>query len=243
MVSKNKSRSNLKFQTLLAAFIMSTLTSVASAQEIQTNAILMPSAPSWLTDSRVDKVVDKVQSKLEWDIRKITVQWYSDPAQFQKLHGFGDSVLAFSQRNTMTIAMGPKIDTSNFDGVFGHELTHIILYQKYKDAIPSWLDEGLANFIGQNSKVDYKWLATQPHPDVHTMTHPFKASVVSPRYQYQASTAVIEMLDAKCGLDDLLQLSVGKNLENYLATFCGITDINQSFIAWVNQKATATAGH
>jgi hypothetical protein len=211
----------------------------ASAQEIQTNAISMPGAPAWLTDSRVDKVVDKVQSKLEWDIRKITVQWYSDPVQFQKLHGFGDSVLAFSLRNTMTIAMGPRIDTGNFDGVFGHELTHIILYQKYKTAIPSWLDEGLANFIGQNSKVDYQWLATQPHPDVHLMSHPFKASVVSPRYQYQASTALIEMLDAKCGLDDLLQLSVGKSLENYLASFCGITDINQSFVAWVKQKALA----
>jgi hypothetical protein len=207
------------------------------AQDIDTNSVAIPSAPLWLNSSRVEHVVDHVQDKLEWDIRKISVRFYSDETQFEKLHGFGSSVLAFSQKNTGVIAMGPKITTSNFDAIFGHELTHMVLYQKYKTAIPGWLEEGLADYVGQNSKVDYVWLSTQNHPDVRTMSHPFKAQVQSPRYQYQASTAVIEMLAAKCGLDDLLQLSVGSNLEHYFSTFCGISDINQAFNDWVTQKA------
>jgi hypothetical protein len=211
---------------------------VAQAQDIDTNSVTIPNAPAWLSASRIDRVVDHVQDKLEWDIRKIKVQFYSDETQFEKLHGFGSSVLAFSQKNTGTIAMGPRITTGNFDAIFGHELTHMVLFQKYKTAIPAWLEEGLADYVGQNSKVDYAWLATQNHPDVRTMSHPFKAQVQSPRYQYQASTAVIEMLAAKCGLDDLLQLSVGSNLERYFSTFCGIPDINQAFKDWVKQKAS-----
>jgi hypothetical protein len=228
-------------KAILTAFLL--VTSIlwiprnARARELKTNAITMPNAPSWLTESHVDRIVDKVQNKLEWDIRRITVQWYSDPAAFQKLHGFGDSVLAFSQKSTMSMAIGPKVTSTNFDSVFAHELTHIILYQKYKTAIPSWLEEGLATYIGKTNRVDYAWLAKQPHPDVRTLTHPFKTAVQSPRYQYLASTAVIEMLDAKCGLDDLLQLSMGSKLENYLSTTCGISDINAAFVKWVQRKA------
>jgi hypothetical protein len=208
------------------------------AEAIHTNSIDMPQPPSWVTETRVDKVVEHVQDRLEWDIRKIKVQFYSDQTQFEKLHGFGPSVLAFSQKNTGTIAMGPRIDTGNFDQIFGHELVHMILYQKYKSAIPGWLEEGLANFIGQNSKVDYVWLTAQTHPDVRTMSHPFKSNVQSPRYQYQASTAVIEMLDAKCGgLDNLLELAAGSNIEHYFSTTCEIPDINQAFAAWLKQKA------
>jgi hypothetical protein len=243
------SQKNLTTVFVFISIWVSTLVSVcafapeAFAQSIDTNAVHMTDAPAWLTSNRVDNVVDHVQNKLEWDIRKINVVWYSDQKQFEKLHGFGDTVLAFSQKNTGTIAIGPRIDNSNFDSIFGHELVHMILYQKYKSAIPGWLEEGLANYIGQNSKVDYVWLQSQPHPDVRTMTHPFKSHVQSPRYQYQASTAVIEMLASKCGLDDLLQLSVGSNLEHYIATTCEINDVNQAFNSWVSEKAKQAQGH
>jgi hypothetical protein len=230
-------------KTLILSLFFVFCSGASYAEDIDTNAVSIPSAPQWLSSSRVERVVDHVQDKLEWDVRKIQVRFYSDEAQFEKLHGFGSSVLAFSQKNTGTIAMGPRINSTNFDSIFGHELTHMVLFQKYKTAIPGWLEEGLADYIGQNSKVDYVWLSTQDHPDVRTMTHPFKAQVQSPRYQYQASTAVIEMLAAKCGLDDLLQLSVGSNLEHYFATFCGIPDINQAFKDWVKKKALEASGH
>jgi hypothetical protein len=216
------------------------IASLAFGHEIRTNTVTMPEAPAWLTASRVERVVDRVQSKLEWDIRRVSVRWYSDPAAFQKAHGFDASVQAFARKQDGSVHLGPKTTQENFDAVFGHELAHIVLGQKYKTAIPNWLEEGLANYVAQKGSVDYAWLATQPRRDVRTMNHPFAASApAGARYHYQASTALIEMLAAKCSLADLLQLSVGKKLENFLATYCQIPDVNAAFDQWLQRKARA----
>jgi hypothetical protein len=71
-----------------------------------------------------------------------------------------------------------------------------------------------------------------------TLKHPFSAvATSSARYHYQASQALVEMIASHCSLDDLLRLSVGKKLENYLSTFCSIDDINAEFRKWVAKKA------
>jgi hypothetical protein len=229
---------NLQYSNFLG--FLSFCIFAASAQASHTidiNELTMTNSPDWLTESRVQNVVDHIEPTLEWDIRKIRVTWYTDQVAFQKLHGFGDSVLAFTLKKDNTISVGPKVTDDDFDRVFGHELVHIILGQKYKDAIPGWLEEGLANYISKHGTMDYPWLASQPRPDVRTMTHPFKSAVESPRYQYMASTALVEMIDKKCGLDDLLGLSVGSKLENYLATTCSMPDINLAFDHWLKSKA------
>jgi hypothetical protein len=213
-----------------------------ASHSIDINQLSMPDAPDWLTESRVQNVVDSIGNRLQWDIRKIQVLWYTDQASFEKLHGFGPSVLAFSLKKDMTITVGPHVNSENFDQVFGHELVHIISYQKYKDAIPAWLEEGLANYISKHGTIDYAWLASQPRPDVHTMTHPFKSAVQSPRYQYMASTALAEMIDKKCGLDDMLGLSVGAKLESYLVTSCEMPDINAAFDQWLKSKSNPLSG-
>jgi hypothetical protein len=211
-----------------------------AAHTIDINELKMDNAPDWLTESRVQNVVDKVQTRLESDIKKIHVVWNMNEASFEKMHGFGSSVLAFTMKKDETITIGPNVNNDNFDQVFGHEMVHIILYQKYKDAIPGWLEEGLANYISKHGTIDYAWLAAQPHPDVHLMSHPFKSAVQSPKYQYMASTALCEMIATKCSLDDLLQLSMGSKLENYLATTCSMPDINASFEAWLKSKKSGT---
>lgn len=221
---------------------------VAKAADITTNEIAMHGAPTWVTQARVDKVVAGIQSKLEWDIHKINVYWYGDEYSFERSCGLGAGVLAFSRRQDQTVHVGPRVTTADFDSVFGHELVHIILYQKYKDSIPSWLDEGLANFVSKHGTVDYKWLASEPPGDVHMLAHPFTPvysggiAVAPPtpervRFCYEASTAVMEMITSKCALADILQLSLGSKLENYLSTLCGITDLNGEFRAWVLKKA------
>jgi hypothetical protein len=172
---------------------------------------------------------------MEWDIRKVRVTWYLDSQEFLKFHGFDLSVLAVSKKPDNSIHVGPRVNEANFDPVFGHELVHIILFQKYKEAIPRWLEEGLANFIAKHGKIDYPWLAAQPLKDVRSLIHPFQ-SASSSRYHYQASTALIEMIASKCRLGDLLQLSVGQNLEGYLSTFCEITDIDSEFQKWIKRK-------
>jgi hypothetical protein len=127
---------------------------------------------------------------------------------------------------------------------------HIIVFQKYKSAIPAWLDEGLANYAADRRNVSYAWLKTQPYRDVSTLVHPFEkartdesgpykvGSAVGSgpdraRYHYEASTAVMEMIATHCDIHDLLQLSVGKKLETYLSTYCGINDVNAEFKAWL----------
>jgi hypothetical protein len=214
----------------------------ATAAPITTNEIDMQQPPAWLKASRVEKVVSHIQDFLEWDIRKIPVFWYSDQGSFEAAHHLGPYPMAFSRRSDLTVHLGPRVDASNFDSTFGHELVHIILYQKYKDAVPPWLDEGLANYVSKHGHVDYPYLAKQPPGDVHLLTHPFKGpeadgSVDVARFHYQASTALMEMIASKCDLHDLLQLSVGKSLEGYLSTFCGISDVNDEFRKWVKRKA------
>lgn len=247
--------------SLLLFLWMGVETYTAHAATLDTNEVHCDDAPAWLKTALVNRVVERIQSKLEWDIRKVHVVWHPDQQEFQKIHGYGDSVLAFSRQNDNSVHLGPRVTETNFESVFGHELVHVILYQKYKGAVPKWLEEGLANFLSnhqpsalanhkptvKNGKpvydpslwtVDYTWLAAQPSIDVLTLKHPFLGVATNgARYHYQASQALVEMIASHCSLDQLLQLSVGKRLENYLGTFCGIDDINSEFRKWVAKKA------
>ncbi len=211
----------------------------ASAAELQTNTTFMSEAPAWINKTRIDKVSDKIQSYLEWSIRRVTVVWYKDQDSFGKAHGYGPTVLAFSRKADNTVHLGPRVTTQNFDQIFAHELSHVISFQKYKEAIPKWLEEGLANHLSQAGSVDYQWLAAQPIPaDVRELSHPFSSTPEQVRYRYIASQALVEMIAAKCDFKNLLRLSVGMKMESYLDTYCRLPDLNQSFRKWlVEQKA------
>ncbi|MGZ3689294.1 MAG: hypothetical protein ACXWP5_00945 [Bdellovibrionota bacterium] len=208
---------------------------VALASEIDLNEAHFANAPLWLKSTRAQRVIDRISRYLEWDIRKINVTWYTSQAEFEPLHGYGPTVLAFSRPQDYSVHIGPRVTAENFDQVFGHELTHIVIFQKYKNAIPRWLDEGMANFVAKQGRVDYAWLATQPQIDVRTMSHPFQDA--NPRFHYQASQALMEMISSKCQIHELLQLATGSHLENYLSTTCGISDLNAAFRAWIHKKA------
>jgi len=215
-----------------------TWTSLAGAASLQTNSTQSADVPAWVTKNRIDKVTDRVQNFLEWSIRRVTVVWYKDQASFEKAHGLGPSVMAVAQRNENQVSMGPKVTSENFDAIFGHELVHVILYQKYKEAIPKWLEEGLANHVVNARKVDYRFLASQAPPeDVRKLVHPFRASPVSASYHYVASQALAEMLAAKCDLKNLLRMSVGRKLDDYLGNLCRITDLNQEFRKWIKTRS------
>jgi hypothetical protein len=206
---------------------------------IETNAVHMTGSPSWLKRTRVEKVTDRIQTKLEWTIRKIQVKWYDTPESYAQVNKLNSAVVAFARQTDNTIHIGPDVTDSNFDQIFGHELVHIITYQKYKDAIPKWLDEGLANYLSKSGPVKYKWLSEQKLPeDVTQMGHPFKGSSVDFRVNYAVSQALIEMIAAKCDLSQLIQLSVEKHLEDYLKTYCEIEDLNGAFKKWIKKKSS-----
>jgi hypothetical protein len=211
----------------------------ARANEILTNFIRFPKPPAWLSAAMVEKGTGPIQDFLQWDIRRIQAFWHGDPAEFGALHGAGPSIKAFFRRSDSTLHLGPEVNASNFIPIFSHELVHAVFFQKYKDAIPKWMEEGLANYLGKTGPVDYVWLASQPFRDVTTLTHPLQ-DTSGMRFHYQTSTAVTEFIAAKCSLNDLLQLSVGKKLETYLGTYCEINDLNTGYQKWVKEKAEKT---
>jgi hypothetical protein len=179
-----------------------------------------------------------MQTKLEWTIRKVNVTWYATQKDFEKVHRFGPQAIAATliREGDASIHLGPQVLANNFDEVFGHELVHVIIFQKYKGAIPKWLEEGLANHLAKKDKVNYVWLAKQALPkNVLELAHPLKvdggASAVILRYQ--SSQALAEMLDKKCNLERLIQLSVQKKMEAYIQTYCEIKDLNLAFKKWV----------
>ncbi len=204
------------------------------ANEIKTNSVHMAEAPDWVTPGRINTVVDHIQSLLEWNIRRIEVTWHKDQTAFEKIHGMGLLVLAMSRKSDNSVHLGPRVKKENLDAVLGHELVHIISYQKYKEAIPKWLEEGLANHLSHLSKVDYAWLAKHPAPsDVRDLTHPFSGSEDHTRYHYMASQALMELIASKCDLANLLRLSVRRKLEDKLDTLCRIKDITKEFNLWI----------
>jgi hypothetical protein len=236
-----------RFQILLAVVLQFVFTSMltsseALAKDITTNEVIIDNAPEWLKQSRVERVTDRMQQKLEWTIRKIKVHYFSSDAEFQKSHSLGPNAIAVTtgRAGTVTMYLGPLVTNSEFDEVFAHELTHVIVLQKYKGSIPAWFEEGLANHYGGHPKVDYKWLSRQtPIADVKTLAHPMRGSVNDIRYRYKASQALAEMLDKKCELENLIRLSVQRKMEDYIVTYCEIPDLNAAFKSWVAKQAAA----
>ncbi len=211
------------------------------AEPIFTNAVVVHDPPKWLKRTRVEKVVDRIQTRLEWSTRRIQVYWHSTQESFQSRHSLGPlpQAVAIKSEKSQEIHLGPKVNDANFDWVFGHELVHIIIFQKYRGAIPKWLEEGLASHLAKKTnKIDYAWLAKRPFPtDVRQMTHPLKGDTESVVYHYAASQALAEMLDKKCNLENLIRLSVERKMEDYIVTYCEIKDINKAFQEWVKSKS------
>ena len=205
------------------------------AKEILTNSVQVVNAPDWLTESDVDRTVGRIESYLEWGTRRIKVYFHADASEFKSSSRLNYNADAFFSRADQSVHLGPRVDKAMFDRLFGHEMVHAIFHQKYKGSIPTWLEEGFANYIGRNGTIDYKWIASQPAADVTGLRHPNRDATGS-RYHYQVSTAAIEMIAAKCSLKDLLALSVGAKLTTYLSTYCEIKDVNAAFRDWVQSK-------
>lgn len=221
-------------------FCVAVYSNEGQTKEIKTNGVTMPDAPEWLTTSRTDKVIERMQNKLEWTTRQVNVYWYKTQEEFDKAQSFGTLASAVTKKvnGVTTVHMGPSVDQNDFDEIFAHELVHVIVNQKYGESIPKWLEEGLANHLAKRGTIDYKWLSRQPFPaDVRELSHPMKGSFALVSYRYKASQALAEMLDKKCDLSNLIRLSVQRKMENYIETFCEIKDLNNAFRDWVKRKA------
>jgi len=226
--------------TLLAFFQC-----LAFAKDITTNEVVMKGAPDWLKQPRVEKVIDHIQLHLKPTGPRVTATWYATEEAYDKKVPYGAASLAVTMYDggSPSIHIGPQVNEKNFDETFGHELVHVIIYQKYKGRIPKWLEEGMANFFASKDKVDYKWLASQPFPnDVKELAHPFQGAAAQIQYRYKASQAFCEMLAKKCDLERLVELSTDQHgMEDYMRTYCEIKDLNKAFQDWVKSKSKGGA--
>lgn len=215
------------------------LTSFGYSAELLTNCAHFNDAPKWVNLSRVNRIAENVTRFMEWDIRRVQVIWYQNQKEFEAAHSLGPIPLAVTLRNQNKILLGPRVVDSNFDRIFGHELVHVSSAQKYKEAIPKWLEEGIANYVAKFEKIDYVSLSKKALPaDVTKINHPVSGNEQSVLTNYYISQALTEMIASKCDFRNLLRLSVQRKLENYLENVCHITDINQSFQKWVKDQAT-----
>jgi hypothetical protein len=212
-----------------------------SGKQIVTNSVVMQNAPAWLTQSKVQSVVDRTEQRLEWSTRKIEAYWYPTQESLEDAFGFrAPTILAFMRRSDQSLHFGPKTTSKNFAVVFAHELGHVIISQKYKNSIPSWIEEGLVNKIAGNTRVNYKFLKNyRPREDVNRMSHPFDAkSMEEVNFKYQAALAAVLMLEKKCpNFRELINLSLKQNLETFIPTYCSIPDVNTAFWQWVDLQA------
>ena len=207
---------------------------------IQTNAVIIEQAPKWLNRIRIDKVVKRLERELEWTVRRIQLFMHNDSESFQEAHSLGPNVRAVTIKNPkqVKVHLGPQVQNDQFDQVFGHEIVHVIAYQKYKKSIPKWLEEGLANHLAQKPPVNYEWLAKQTLPEnVESLSHPLRGSRKQAQVRYKASQALAEMLSEDCDLTNLLRLSVGRKMPTYIQTYCEISDLSAAFQKWVKTKA------
>ncbi len=210
------------------------------AADFITNELNVYNAPAWVKRSKIENVTESVQAKLEWTIRRVNLYWHTTPQDYAAAQNLGAQAVAVTKvkSGVATIHMGPLVNAKNYQQVVGHELVHVIIAQKYKNSIPSWLEEGLANYFSKKTPVNYKWLASQELPtSVDDFSHPFKGAPGRITFRYIASQALAEMLDKKCDLQNLIRLSVERKLEDYIARTCEIADITASFNAWVKKKS------
>ncbi len=223
-------------------FVIFLLVSVRTihAKEFKTNSLHIAGAPQWVSAKVVGRVTEKIELKLEWKTRRVSVIWHQDHDTYNKAHSLGPlaAAVTIKAKGKSVIHIGPEVNKGDYAQILGHELVHVIFFQKYKGAIPPWLEEGFANFLSRKTKVDLNWLQKQKLPDnVKEMGHPYQGGKVDIHLHYKVSQALVEMLDDRCDLSRLLRLSVQRKIETFIRQTCGISDINAEFKKWIKKKA------
>lgn len=207
------------------------------ATHFQTNSLKVQNAPDWLKPHDVIKVTERIENRLEWKIKRIPVIWHSSPKTYLKAHSLGPLARAVTvqQGGQVEVHMGPDIKKEDLQVSLAHELVHVIFRQKYRGSIPDWLEEGFANFYSEKDKISKSRLKSISLPgDVTTLTHPFKGMSLGVHDHYLVSQGMVQMLSEKCNLQQLLRLSVEKEITTFVKNSCGIENIHGTFIKWIN---------
>jgi hypothetical protein len=82
---------------------------------------------------------------------------FEHPEEWQQFQIFGKLEPwsgGIHSAGSLFIQRNPAYKFSN--NLLGHEIVHLVLHRLYTDAIPCWLDEGLAQFISKDAHASYE---------------------------------------------------------------------------------------
>jgi hypothetical protein len=226
----------MKTIRILAIFcLVSATASASSAKEIRTNCCIVQQAPAWLNVETVKNTAKRIESRLQWTIRRVTIRFEADPERYKTVSTLQFPTRALFNPKNNTVYFGPSINADNFAPTLGHELVHVVFQQKHRKAIPAWLEEGFANFIGAETIADYRFLNSETIPKITSLGHP-NSDPDRFRMHYQLASAAVDYISSRCKLNDLLMMSVKRSVEDYLQKLCKIKDIDSELVDWVKSK-------
>jgi hypothetical protein len=78
----------------------------------------------------------------------------ADWEQFQTLGRLEKWTGGIHSQGSLFILRDPAYKFSG--NILGHEISHLVLHRFYSDAIPSWLDEGFAQYISNRAHASYQ---------------------------------------------------------------------------------------
>jgi hypothetical protein len=108
------------------------------------------------------------REQLTTDI-KSHIYIFERPEEWQQFQAFGHLepwTGGIHSAGSLFIQRNPAYKFS--DNSLGHEIVHLVLHRFYTDAIPCWLDEGLAQFISKDAHASYqraRGYIAKPHSD------------------------------------------------------------------------------
>lgn len=108
------------------------------------------------------------RDQLTTDI-KSHIYIFERPEEWQQFQAFGrleQWTGGIHSAGSLFIQRDPAYKFSN--NSLGHEIVHLVLHRFYTDAIPSWLDEGLAQFISKDAHASYqraRGYISKPHSE------------------------------------------------------------------------------
>ncbi|MBV9619167.1 MAG: hypothetical protein JO201_08140 [Verrucomicrobia bacterium] len=108
------------------------------------------------------------REQLTTDI-KSHIYIFERPEEWQQFQAFGRLEKwtgGIHSAGSLFIQRNPAYKFSN--NSLGHEIVHLVLHRFYTDSIPSWLDEGLAQFISKDAHASYqraRGYISKPHAE------------------------------------------------------------------------------
>ena len=94
---------------------------------------------------------------------------FESPEQWQQFQAFGKLepwTGGIQSQGSLFIQRNPKYKFSG--NLLGHEIVHLIVHRFYSDGIPSWLNEGLAQYISKAAYASYqraRGYISKPHSE------------------------------------------------------------------------------